>query len=229
MQKNTTPRFGKGFDSITGIYDFMACVFSFNQINKSQLVFLPYLSTQKTALLLGGGSGYFLQKLLEQNSSIQISYVEISPKMIFQSQKRIKKNCPNEFHRVTFICQAAEEFEWQKYDVIVCNYFFDLFETDYLKRIFQKIKANLNPDGFLYVTDFNIPKSNSFLKWCTHTGLKILYTFFRWTTNLQTKQLTEVEKLLKEQGGSVLHSKSFLSGVLLCLLYQQKPHSIQPN
>lgn len=91
---NNTIALEKGFDRVTAFYDAMACVFSLNRINTSQLAFLSHLSTQKSDLLLGGGTGHFLQKLLKQNEDIQITHVEISAKMIAYAKKRIEKNKP---------------------------------------------------------------------------------------------------------------------------------------
>lgn len=220
MPNNTAKVLGKGFDRITGVYDFMACIFSFNRINKSQLAFLSHLSTQKTALILGGGTGYFLQKMLEQNKTIHITYVDVSAKMIAYSKKRVEENCPNTLYRVTFICAAVEDLEWQTYDVIVCNYILDLYNNAGLEVLAKKFKHNLNAEGFLYVTDFHIQETNGLLKWCTQMGLKALYTFFRYATQLRTKQLPEIDRLLTEQGFFISDSKSYLSGILMCRLYK---------
>lgn len=198
----------------------MAYVFSFNSINKSQLAFLSHLVTQKTALIIGGGTGYFLQKLLIQNAGIHITYVDVSAKMIAYSRKRIEENCPKDLDRVNFICAAVEDLDYKTYDVIVCNYILDLFDNAAVKVLAEKFKKNLNPEGLLYVTDFHIAPSKGFLKWSTEMGLKILYAFFRYTTELKTKELPKTDSILKEQGFFILESKSYLSGILMCRLYK---------
>jgi len=223
MTNNTTNALGKGFDRITAVYDIVVSISSFNRINKSQLAFLSHLSTQKTGLILGGGTGYFLQKVLDQNKEIHITYVDASAKMIELAKKRIKEKRPNSLHRVTFTCLGAEDFEWQTYDLIVCNYFLDLFDNAFVQMMAEKFKQNLNTKGLLYVTDFNISETNGFIKWSTQMGLKVLYLLFRWTTQLQTKQLPETEILLKEQCFSSTHSKYYLNGILACRLYKIVP------
>jgi ubiquinone/menaquinone biosynthesis C-methylase UbiE len=211
---------GKGFDRITVVYDAVVCVSSFNRINKSQLAFLSHLSTQKTALVLGGGTGYFLQKVLEQNEVIHITYVDASAKMIEYAKKRIEKNRAEDLIRVAFICKSVDDFEWRTYDLIICNYFLDLFDNAFVKMLAEKFKKHLNAEGLLYVTDFLIPEANVFLKWCTKMGLKVLYAFFRWIANLSTNQLPEIERLLKDQGFFVSDSKYYLSRILMCRLYK---------
>src|SRR4051812_23973094 len=95
----------KGYDRIAFAYDFIAGLFSFNQINKSQLAFLSHLSDASTCLILGGGTGYFLQKLLEQNNTVRVTYVDSSAKMIAAARQRIQKEIPYALDRVTFVCK----------------------------------------------------------------------------------------------------------------------------
>lgn len=216
MSKNP----GKGYDRIAPIYDAMACIASFNQINKSQLAFLAHLSNQATCLILGGGTGYFLQKLVETNKTIHVTYVEASEKMIALTQKRIKKKNPDALHRITFICKRVEDFEFDKYDVIVCNYFLDLFDDTVVETFATKFKQKLNQGGVLYVTDFTFQNDNHFIQRCTKIGLKVLYSFFRWTTSISVNKLPQIEKNIMTQNFTLLYSKKHLRGILTCWLYK---------
>jgi len=227
MTTNNTHTLGKGFDRITAVYDIVVSICSFDRINKSQLAFLSHLSSQKAGLILGGGTGYFLQKVLDQNEEIHITYVDASAKMIEYSKKRIEKNRPNDLHRVTFICSGVEDLQWHTYDLIICNYILDLFDNAFVEILAEKFKKHLSVNGLLYVTDFNISETNGFMKRGTQIGLKVLYALFRWTTQLQTKQLPETEKLLKEQGFSITNSKYFLNGILACHIYKINSPTIE--
>ncbi len=211
---------GKGFDRITHVYDTIAYIFSFNNINKSQLAFLSKLSMQKSCLILGGGTGYFLQKVLEQNDTIHITYVDASVKMIEYAKERIQKKMPQAFHRITFICKSVEDFDWKMYDVIICNYFLDLFDDAYVKILAARFKQQLNQQGLLYVTDFHISETNVLLKWSTQAGLKILYTAFCVVTKMRTEKLPAIQNNLQEQGFSVICSKHYLKGILQCSIFK---------
>jgi ubiquinone/menaquinone biosynthesis C-methylase UbiE len=217
---NNSDSLPSGYDRITAFYDAFACIFSLNRINTSQVAFISHLTTQKRALIIGGGTGYFLQKLLIQNKEIQIVYVEVSENMIEYAKKRILQNCPNGINRVTFICKGIEDFEWQAYDLIVCNYILDLFENTFVEDLAEKFKNNLTKKGILYVTDFRISESSSLMKWCTKLGLAILYQFFRWATQLKTNTLPDTENILLKKGFRVSNSKLFLKGILMCRLYK---------
>lgn len=210
---------GKGFDRIAPIYDVLTRIASFNQINKSQLAFLSQLSTYATCLILGGGTGCFLHKLLEENKTIQVTYVDASEKMIALAKKRISKNLPNELHRVTFICKCVEDVELESYNVIVCNYFLDLFDDAYVSELILRFKKHMNKDGVLYITDFSIPEKG-LMHWSTKVGLKMLYLFFRCTTNLSTQKIPAIDTIVKENGFYILHTKSFFKGILKCTVYK---------
>lgn len=210
---------GKGFDRISFFYDALARIASFNQINKSQLAFLSHLTTQSQCLILGGGTGYFLQKLVEENKTIYVTYVEASKKMIVLAQKRIHKNIPDASHRITFICKRVEDFEFGKYDVLVCNYFLDLFDDVYVTLLIEQFKQHLNKDALLYITDFSIPEKG-LMHWSTKVGVKVLYKFFKWTTHLQTQKLPAIEKVVSENEFCVSQSKSFFKGILKCTVYK---------
>lgn len=210
----------KGFDHLASFYDAFTCLISLNYINKSQNTFISELSSNKKGLILGGGTGYFLQKLLEQNQQIEVTYIDFSSKMIEYAKKRISKNNPNDLHRVTFICKAVELTEFKEYDLIVCNYFLDMFNNEYVTLLSQRIRKSLIIGGYLYVTDFTIPQKNKIFQWSTQTGLKLLYYFFKCTTQLKTNKLPEINTILKHEGFTITRTKEFLHGILRCRLYR---------
>ena len=209
----------QSYDRIAFGYDFIAGLFSFNQINKSQLAFVSHLSTQATCLILGGGTGYFLQKLLEENKTIHVTYVDASMKMIASAQKRISKKRPSELYRVSFICKHVEDFQFENYDLIVCNYFLDLFDDAYVTLLIERFKQHLKKDGLLYITDFSIPEKG-FMHWSTKVGVKILYTLFGWITSLSVQHLPNIKSIVLQNNFVLLESVAFFKGALKCNLYK---------
>lgn len=210
-----------GFDRIAFLYDSIARIASFNGINKSQLAFLSHLTEKSTCLILGGGTGHFLQKLVAQNKLIKVTYVEASSKMIALAQKRIRKNNAEALDRITFICMHAEYFKFENYDSIVCNYFLDLFDEMDVHVWIKKFKTHLKKDGLLYITDFSMPAAKGFIQWSTKVGLKILYLLFRWTTSLSNTRLPDIESIVMAHRFVPLHTAGFFKGILRCNLYRK--------
>ncbi len=212
---------GKGFDRIVFMYDTIARMASFNQINKSQLAFIEKLSTQSTSLVIGGGTGYFLQQLLKTNRTIRVTYVDASAKMIAYARKRVAKQLPKELHRVTFVCKPVEELDPAGvYDVIVCNYFLDLFDDTQVDTLMRSFNKQMSKGSLLYVTDFSIP-SNRMLRAGTRIGLRMLYWLFGKAVYLPTRKLPSIDPLIKHHGLTVIHSKLFLQGILTCTMYKK--------
>ncbi|MGN6646476.1 MAG: class I SAM-dependent methyltransferase [Cytophaga sp.] len=211
---------GKGFDRITFFYDAITYITSCNQINKSQLAFIEKLSTQSTGLVVGGGTGYFLQQLLQTNKTIHVTYVDASAKMIAYARNRMLTQLPEALQRVTFVCKPVEELEPGVYDVIVCNYFLDLFDDAHVDTLITSFNRQLSKDALLYVTDFSIP-GNCILRLCARVGLKVLYYFFRKITYLPARQLPSIDRLIKRHGFIVTSTKLFLQGILTCTVYKK--------
>jgi hypothetical protein len=103
--------------------------------------------------------------------------------------------------------------------VIVCNYFLDLFDEPYIETLLQRFKQHLNKDALLYITDFSIPEKG-LMHWTTKAGLKMLYAFFGWATNLPTQKLSAIDKIVRGKDFYVLHTKYFLKGILKCTVYK---------
>jgi tRNA (cmo5U34)-methyltransferase len=220
-QPNNIKSVGKGFDRIAFFYDQMASIASFNHINKSQLAFISHISTQSTCLILGGGTGYFLQKLLEVNKSIQITYVDASEKMIEYSKERILRNVPTDLNRVAFVCTAVADFRFETYDVIVCNYFFDLFEENVVQGLLQQCYAALSNTGILYVTDFVLHTTQSMKSYISQISLWLLFHFFSWATYLQTKKLVDMERVILLNKFERIIQKKFFGGLLQSNIFKK--------
>lgn len=220
-QSNNSRSVGKGFDRIAFFYDKMAAIASFNQINKSQLTFISHLSTQSHCLILGGGTGDFLQQLLIINKSVKITYVDASEKMIEYSKQRILKYLPADLNRVDFICADVADFKFETYDVIVCNYFLDLFEDEIVQGLLQQFYSALSPDGILYVTDFVLYTSQSLQSYISKINLWVLFHFFRLATYLKTKRLVDVEQQILLNKFKRIIRKKFLGGMLQSIIFQK--------
>lgn len=222
-QSNTNNKksVGKGFDRIAFFYDKMAAFASFNQINKSQFAFISQISTQSTCLILGGGTGYFLQRLLATHKTIQITYVDASEKMIEYSKRRILKHQPEDLHRISFVCADVADFKFETYDVIVCNYFLDLFEEKFIQILLMQFHTALSEGGILYVTDFVLYTSQSVQSYVSKINLWVLFHFFSFATNLQTKKLVDLEQQILLTRFKITIRKKFLGGMLQSIILKK--------
>ena len=82
-------RLAKGYDQLSWGYDLLARVMIGKSVQKSQRYGLPFLKDSRKVLILGGGTGWILPDLAKINPTLEIDYIEVSPKMIHRAQSRL--------------------------------------------------------------------------------------------------------------------------------------------
>ncbi|MBC7451921.1 MAG: class I SAM-dependent methyltransferase [Cytophagales bacterium] len=212
----------KGYNRLARVYDLLASIFFFNRINKSQTALLPYVPDFERCLIIGGGSGYFLEKLLSQKSMGRIIYIDLSDVMIEKAQRRIAERMPLELHRIEFRCTSFDDNWNESFDLTVFNFFLDQFPEKVVAEILEKCNANLTNRGLLYITDFAIPVSNKFFNGLSKSLLKLLYRFFKMTTAIEADTLPDLPFLLSTNQFECIQSVSFWHGIMVSSLYQKR-------
>ncbi|MGB4971920.1 MAG: class I SAM-dependent methyltransferase, partial [Cyclobacteriaceae bacterium] len=118
------------FDRVASFYDRLTGFVFWGSLIKAQECNLEAISDNSDVLVLGGGTGNFLNKLLSRNNGCRIWYVEASQKMI----ERAKKNL-NFTDRIIFIHGTHENLPEQKFDVVITHFFVDLFTEQELRAV----------------------------------------------------------------------------------------------
>jgi tRNA (cmo5U34)-methyltransferase len=191
-----------GFDRLAPVYDVLARIVIGSGIRKSQLHFLNHLTTKNKLLILGGGTGWILPFILETNPTLQIDYIDTSPKMIELARGRVKDSS------VRFIVGTEENIPDIEYDCVITNFYLDLFDDTKLQSVILCIKNSLGSGGTWIATDFVNEKM-----W--HVGvLTIMYRFFQLTTGLKTLNLPLWEQGLRMAGGTQLEMKKYSRGFI---------------
>src|SRR6478609_400317 len=201
-----------GYNRIAGIYDGLARIVFGKSMVQSQTIFLDQLQNCKSILVLGGGTGWWLNDLLKKYPEIQITFVETSIKMISIAKKGLKFN-----NRVEFVYGSVESLSAKKrFDAVVLYYFVDLFDELILNNVIKEIERRLKPEATWLATDFIEEK-----KWHT-VFLKVMYTFFNYTTDLKTKSLPDWRKVLQINGLRIIEQQSFYLGFILSVAYRSR-------
>ena len=212
----------KGFDFLANHYDWMSWLYFFDVLTRSQTHFIEKIKEPESILILGGGTGKFLLRFVRQFPNAKIDCVDISCKMLQISERRlIKKKISSQ--NIQFVCKDFFEFASKKnYDLVVCNFFLDVFETEKLARAIDQIKSISKPKSRLYFTDFST-KTNFILKKLFYKiNLWILMRFFNLTCGLGLKSLSDLEKELKTRGFSTLRKKKFLFGHIQSMIFEKE-------
>jgi tRNA (cmo5U34)-methyltransferase len=198
------------FDSVAPFYDRLASLVFGKQLKKAQLHFLPYIQEGATVLVIGGGTGWYLQELLHTGRYSRILYLEASAKMLALSQKaaeKIEHNCAVEFRLGT---EAALK-PGEKFDVVVTSFLLDLFPEEEAWQLMKKLSSALDEGGTWLFTDFCIDTAQAPRLWQRFL-LKSMYLFFSLLSKVEAKDLPGTSSMFSRLGFKRIVAKSFYGG-----------------
>jgi tRNA (cmo5U34)-methyltransferase len=199
-----------GFDRIAFTYDFLAKFVFGKSIVDSQKHFLNKIEDNSKVLILGGGSGWLLAELLKNRPNCKVCYIEASEKMLALSKGKIDTG-----YAIQFIHGTEQDIPvTTKYDVVISNFYLDMFANHQLENVVNKIKLSLNTGTIWIVTDFVNEK------WWHSTMLKVMYWFFRIACGLETQQLPEWNKSMDKADLKEIELRFFYKGFIKTALFQ---------
>lgn len=186
MRKNSI---SKGFDRLVPFYDLLVWVVYGSHIRKAQAYFLNRIPDHSKILILGGGTGWILKALLSDKNSCEVWYVESSSAMILKARKR--DTGKNIIHFITGT--EADIPEQIKFDVVITNFFLDMFSDTSNEEIARLVISILSPRSQWHVTDFV-----STTVWWQKLLLKVMYTFFRFTCGIEARELPSWDAIIQQ-------------------------------
>lgn len=212
--EESTPSVGKltnSFDSIAWVYDSLAKLVFGDTIQSAQLEFLAEIKPSSSVLIIGGGTGWILNELDSLSVSINVDYIEASVKMLEKSKLR----GPFRNIEVRFIRGTQDSIqEHTQYNVIITNFFLDVFTEDNLLNVMQKLDSSLSEEGTWMMTDF---VENG--KWWQRLLVKMMYSFFRITTRLEGRELQNFDYYFRNMGYSLIKEMGFFKQMIASRIY----------
>lgn len=200
-----------GFDRIAPYYDFLARLVFGKSIVRTQTYFLDQIPDRATVLILGGGTGWILNEIMCQTEVSRIWYIDASHAMV---RKAKEKNVHAE--TIQFIVGALQDLPSEiRFDVVITNFYLDLFTDDHVRNIIHDVKGRLNQKGYWLVSDF----VNSSNRW-HRLLLWSMYRFFKIVCRIETAKLPSWELLLEGTQLLKLKEKYFYSGFIKSVVYR---------
>lgn len=198
----------RGFDRIANHYDKLARIVFGKSIEKAQTHFLSSIPDSSNVLILGGGTGWILNELRGRTKQCRIWYIDLSERMI--SLARMNESSPD----VIFI-QGDERSIPQEvqFDVVITNFFLDLFPYEKLERIIQTILRSIKKHGAWLVSDF-VNK-----KYWHRVLLWKMYWFFRIVTDIEASALPPWEFIMQSYGLREVKSHWYYRGFIKSVVY----------
>lgn len=200
------------YDNSAWFYDRLSRLVYGKALINAQVYLLPYVPPNSNVLIVGGGTGWILEELASIHpTGLNITYVEISAKMMALSKKR---NCGG--NKATFITQPIEEVNFdEQFDVVITPFLFDNFKEYTLQKVFKHLQHALKPGGLWLNTDFQLTG-----KWWQNVLLKSMFLFFRAICGIETSVLPDIEQQFKQHGYTVFAEKTFFGEFVVSAVYK---------
>jgi tRNA (cmo5U34)-methyltransferase len=202
------------FDSIAWCYDFLAGLVFGNRIKQSQRVLLHEIKAYDKVLIIGGGTGWILDEILNRTTFVRIDYIEHSTQMLKKARAALN---PKYKAQVEFILgDESAVLEKSTYDVVIAFYFFDLFKEEHLDSVVSIVSKSLKLSGRLLYADFNITPTS---RWFHKILVKVMYMFFRYLCGIEALQLVGMEAVFYKYSFVRKKSISSSNGLILSEVY----------
>lgn len=203
------------YDTIAPFYDWLSRFVFRDAILQAHSFLVDAIPAGSSVLIAGGGTGFILEEILRKHAiGLEITYVDISEKMIALSEKRnIGGN------EVSFINQSILDTAFhQQFDVAITPFFLDNFSNSAAKLVFNKINAALSSGGLWLFADFQSKKNSLWQKLL----LKSMYLFFRIFCNIEASRLPDSLLFFNQYNYKTLDIKTFYKDFIYTGIYQKQ-------
>ena len=141
------------YGPVAGFYDWLAAFYSRGQIGASKQGQLEVIESGDRVLYAGVGCG--ADALLAARFGAHVTGVDLAPEML----ERLAKQFAREDLEAELICgDVASHKPVELYDVVVANYFLNLFDVERAREMLRHLAELVRPGGTLLLTDFALPE-----------------------------------------------------------------------
>ncbi len=201
------------YDNVAPFYDLISRLVYGSAILQAQIFLINAIPAHSSVLIIGGGTGHILEEISKKhNSGLQITYVEVSQKMIaFSKMKNAGSN------NIIFISQSILDTTFhQLFDVVVTPFLFDNFSYNTSKIIFDKVDALLVPAGLWLFADFQLSEKNN--AW-QKLLLNFMYFFFRALCKIEAAHLQDMRMFFEKYNYRNISTQTFFKKFIYAVIY----------
>jgi len=209
----------KSFDRLATVYLALERLAFGRDLERARFRHLAELRDCQRILVFGEGDGRCLQRLVRIARHAQIDCIDVSRAMIDRARQRLSAD---DAIRVTFRCADARTVQPPPgiYDGVATFFFLDCFTDAEAVAIVQNIRQSLHGAAIWLFADFTAPASG-WRRFRARAWLKLLYTFFRWQTDLTARALPHSEKHIEAAGFWPARRVKLQHGLLTTTMYRR--------
>ncbi len=151
------------YDAVAFLYDELAAAYSLGRIQRSKASQLAAIARGDRVLYAGVGRGS--DALLAARFGARVTAIDLSPRMLARFERRLaREGLTAELIRGDVAAHAPE----RAYDVVVANYFLNLYEVERAGQMLRRIAGLVRRGGRLMLADFARPAGGWFARSLTH-------------------------------------------------------------
>jgi len=217
------------FDAIEPHYRWLEWITAGSLLQRCRPAFIEELAGARHVLLLGEGRGRFLIELMRLNSAARITCVDASERMLEAMRHAVRDQRLPE-SRVRFVHADVLSSEAgalpamaprvPPYDAVVSHFFLDCFRPEQLGKVVASVGGCTTPGARWLLSDFRVPESG-WRRIRARIILAGLYAFFRVTTRLPARKLTQPDLLMRGAGFELKQRRFFNFGLLHSDVWQR--------
>lgn len=205
---------GRGFDRLSKVYDLLVALVYGRALRKAQTCFLDRVKPGSRVLVVGGGTGWFLEALLQTEKVGLVTYVELSRGMLEKSRQRITERLPEMLSKVEWVEGTVHDLpEEPAFDLVCTHCFLDLFEGKGLEREVMALQSRMERSGSWYFSDFRYVDKWP-MSWISRVMIWGMYRFFRWTCGIQARRLPDFEDVFSRANLQVVERQLWYGGMI---------------
>lgn len=204
------------YDPVARYYDFLTqLVFGKTEIN-AQVEMLDRVRPGDKLLIVGGGTGWILEKLAGMGfDGLRIVYVESSQVMMAMAQKRDIGTLD-----VSFVQLPVEQFFTDdRFDCILTGFLFDNFSQELAERVVRNLDLLLVDGGYWLFAELHYPQKGG-KRW-HGLLLRSMYWAARWICRVEADRLPDVEGVFAGLGYEVIQRRFYYQGFIQGVVYRK--------
>jgi len=205
------------YDPVARYYDFLSrVVFGRTEID-AQVEMLRYVRPGDRLLIVGGGTGWILEKIVDCGiSGLQITYVEPSRVMMRRARRRHRGD-----NAVSFVQLPVEQFSnGERFDCILTGFVFDNFTQEHSEEIVRALDGLLVAGGhWLYADLYYYPGKGG--SWWHGLMLRSMYWTARLVCKVEANCLPDMEGCFAQVGYTVICRASYYQGFIQSIVYRK--------
>ena len=198
------------FDRLAPHYNWLEALTAGSRLQRARVCWLDALADRRRILSVGEGHGRFAAACLQRHPQAELTCVDASAGMIEVGRRRTA----GFERRVQWVC--ADVLSWrppQRYDAIVTHFFLDCFRPEQLAAVVRVLASAADARAVWLVSDFVVPDAGV-RRLRARAVHAIMYAFFRYTTRLPARRVTDPAPLLSAQGFGRIRCREFEWGLI---------------